>query len=224
MNSTHQTSARVACPACQADVDVTLTYSITPGTPDFQRLFEGKVNQGVCPSCGTVFAVSIPLVFRDDDSGLLIYQMPLDDHSAWPEVEQQVRTMADEIFAGMDADTRPDCRVTFHRRNFIEKIAAFAAGFDDRLLEYIKYQLYSREDDPVDHIRYELLLDFSRDDEENLVFLLFNRETGDASAAAYIPMSTYDSLEDAFQGDSGLAEELDTLFPGVYVSVERLYD
>lgn len=224
MNSTTHPSTLVACPACQADVEVSLTYSITPGTPDFQRLFEGKVNQGVCPACATAFAVSTPLVFRDDESGLLIYQMPLEDHSTWQDIETQVLKMADDIFSDLPMDERPDCRVTFHRRNFIEKIASYAAGLDDRLLEYIKYQLYSREDDPVDHVRYELLLDFSQGDEEKLVFLLFDRETGDATAAAYIPMNTYDNLEDAFQKDTGLAEELDKLFPGAYVSVERLYD
>lgn len=224
MNSLNQTHTSVPCPACQADVDVALTYSIAPGTPDFRLLFEGKVNQATCTACSALFVVTTPLVYRDDEGGVLIYQMPLDDHSTWQDVENQVQEMADEIFNDLDDESKPDCRVTFHRRNFIEKIASFAAGLDDRLLEYIKYQLYNRDDDPVDRIRYELLLDFSHGDEEKLVFLLFNRETGDAANAAYIPMTTYDDLEEAFQDDTGLAEELDKLFPGAYVSVERLYD
>jgi hypothetical protein len=224
MNSLNQTSTIVRCPACHAEVEVALTYSIEPGTQDFKRLFEGKLNQANCASCSTGFAVSTPLVYRDDAGGLLVYQMPLDDQSSWQDVEQQVEELADGIFKDLDEELKPDCRVTFHRRNFIEKIASFAAGLDDRLLEYIKYQLYNREDEPVDRVRYELLLDFSHGDEQRLVFLLFNRETGDASNAAYIPMATYEDLEDAFQNDTGLAEELDRLFPGAYVSVERLYD
>jgi len=214
----------VPCPACGAEVEVEVTYVVTPDSSEFQALFEGSLNQGYCQECGAEFVLATPLVYRDDNEHYLVYYMPLDDRNTWRDVEGRVAEMGERVFAEMPGPSRPKCRLTFHRRNFIEKIAAHSAGLDDRLLEYVKYQLYSRPSDPIDQIRSELLLDFSQRDEERLVFILFDRETGEATAAAHIPMETYDELDEAFHGDTGLDEELADLFPGPYVSVERLYD
>lgn len=215
--------AEVPCPSCGSDVAVEVSCIITPGSDELRELFAGALNQNRCPQCGASFVLGTPLVFRDSEQHFIVYYMPIDDRSSWREVEARITDIGNRVFAEIPENARPQCRLTFRRRNFIEKIASHRAGLDDRLLEYVKYQLYNRPVDPIDQIRSELLFDFSGADDDKLVFLLFDRETGEPTGAAHLPMEVYHELEEAFRGDS-LEEELDHLFPGPYVSVERLFD
>ncbi len=214
----------VACPVCQAEVDVELVSVLRPGTPELSELFAGRLNQGECQECGASFAVAVPLVYRDDQGRYLIYCVPLDEHAAWRQTEQRVAEMAEQAMADLAVEQRPVCRLTFHRRNLIEKIAIHQAGLDDRLVEYVKYQLYSRPQAPIDQVRSELLYDFSPSEDRQLGFLLFDRETGQPTAAAHIPLEIYRELATTFHDDDALADELAQLFPGPYVSVERLFE
>jgi hypothetical protein len=214
----------VLCPACGGETDADIKSLVTPQSAELKALLDGELNRVTCQECGTPFVVATPLLYRDDVDQFFVYYIPLEDRSSWREVEARVGEICDRAFAELAPDERPVCRLTFHRRNFIEKIAAREAGLDDRLLEYVKYQLYNRPVEPIDQIRCELLYDFSNADESKIVFILFDRETGEATAAAHLPMDTYGELDDALQGDKPLEDELEKLFPGPYVSVERLYD
>jgi hypothetical protein len=55
-----------------------------------------------------------------------------------------------------------------------------------------------------------------------VAFLVFDRETGAASAAAHYPRPVYDDLASLLSVPGRRPTELDQLFPGFYVSVERL--
>jgi hypothetical protein len=116
----------------------------------------------------------------------------------------------------------PECRLVFSRRRFIEKITLLEKGYNDRLVEYIKYQLINNAKEDIDAVRTELLYDFSCEDATILRFLLFDRETGRSAQAAHIPASVYQDLEETFEHNTSLQEELESLFPDVIVSVDNL--
>ena len=106
--------------------------------------------------------------------------------------------------------------------SFIEKIFLHTHQLDDKLVEYVKYQLYGNPVQRIDPVRSELLYDFSTCDGEKLAFVVVDRESGRAIAGAHIPMAVYEELAAAFLNDGTFQDELDSLFPGYYVSVDRL--
>ncbi len=213
----------VHCPRCHALQGIEPVSVLRPGDPALDALLRGSLNQTTCASCGTRFLVNVPLVFRDDAQRHVIYFMPLDDPRAWREAEQQMTHLTRQVFADADdAGAVPEIRLTVTRKAFIEKIELHLHGLDDRLIEYIKFQFYNNPDNAIDAVRHELLYDFSSAAEENLAFILFDRESGQATAAAHIPHEIHAELAEAMLGDGGLADELRELFPGFYVSVDRL--
>lgn len=196
------------------------TTTVRPGESALDELFHGELNKAVCSHCGTEFLLQVPVVFRDDEGRYLVYCLPVDNKHADQQVEDQMESLTDEVFSEFDTEDVPDCRLTLNRRQFIEKIAIHLKGLDDRLIEYVKYQLYQKGE--IDAVRSELLYDFSDNDPTRIQFLIFDRETGEASAGADLPREVYDELAETFLSDEGLAEEVEKLFPSYNVTVEKL--
>ena len=214
------TETSVPCPKCGTDQSVVATTTVRPGEPALDELFQGNLNKATCGKCGTQFLLQVPVVFRDDDRRFLIYCLPLDNKHADEQIEEQMETLTDEVFREFEPHETPDCRLTLNRRQFIEKIAIHMNDLDDRLVEYIKYQLYQRGE--IDSVRSELLYDFSNDDKSVIPFILFDRETGGAHAGASIPRDVYDELAETFMTDEGMMEEIEKLFPSYNVTVDKL--
>lgn len=200
--------------------EVSPVNTLHPGDVALKELLRGALNRVTCTSCATEFLLDIPMVFRDDESRFLVYLTDADAGDKWQEAEAQMRTLTEGIFAG-EGDL-PECRLTFTRKAFIEKILLHMHGLDDRIMEYVKYQLYRRPGSDIDPVRNELRYDFSSNGDDLLAFIVFDRESGRATAGAHIPMDVYRELVDMFRQDDGVQTELDLLFPGPYVSVERV--
>jgi len=212
----------VHCPKCGETQAAHAVTSIPADSDLVQDLFRGTLNQVACEECGATFLLDTPLTFRDDDDACIIYCMPVSEKGAVDEAEASMRELTQAVFGAQDSDPVPSCRLTVSRRQFIEKIALHMHGFDDRLVEYVKYQLLNRPDSQIDPIRSQLFYDFSNSNGSVLAFIVFDRESGKPSAAAHIPRDIYDELVETFASDPGMQEELDQLFPGYYVSVDRL--
>lgn len=214
------TEITVPCPNCGAHQTLTATTTVRPGEEALEELFRGNLNKAECADCATEFLIQTPILFRDDERRFLVYCLPVDNKHADEQIEEQMETLTDEVFSEFESDEIPDCRLTLNRRHFIEKIAVHLNGLDDRLIEYIKYQLYQRGD--IDPVRSELLYNFSNQDESVIPFILFDRETGKASAGANIPRDVYDELAETFASDEGMVEEIEKLFPSYNVTVDKL--
>lgn len=214
-------TAPVTCPHCGEQQTVETVTVLRPGDAAVQELFEGELNSVTCDSCGTGFLLDTPLVYRDDEARWLIYFIPLDDATQWEQAEKQMATLSESIFDA-DAIDPPECRLTLTRRAFVEKISLLQHRLDDRLVEYIKYQLYRAPDSSIDPIRGELLYDFSSHESDQLAFVVFDRESGQAIAATHIDYDLYEALAAESAGEEGIGDEMDELFPGYYVSVDRL--
>ncbi|MBT3375629.1 MAG: hypothetical protein HN742_11935 [Lentisphaerae bacterium] len=214
--------APVTCPQCSEQQVVETTTVLRPGETAVQELFEGELNCVTCEACETRFFLDIPLLYRDDEVRWLIHFMPLEDATQWEKAEKQMESLSESIFDSGDAIDLPDCRLTLTRRTFIEKISLLQHRLDDRLVEYIKYQLYRAPDSEIDPIRNELLYDFSSKDSNRLAFIIFDRESGQAAAATHIDFDLYQELAAESAEDEGLGDALDELFPGYYVNVDRL--
>ena len=212
----------VRCPRCASDQDVAPVTVLRPGDADLDMLFKGQLNQVRCSACSVPFLLDVPILFRDDERLRLVYFIPLEDPRQWPEAEERMKGITERLFPADEWPQLPACRLTVTRRTFIEKIALFIGNVDDRIVEYLKFQLYQRPASKIDPIRTELLYDFSSNGGDRLAFLLFDRETGQPTAAAHYPMDVYTDLVSMFLDGEEMEAELVKLFPGYYVSVERL--
>ncbi len=214
----------IECPKCDAPQEVVPVTVLRPGDEALSALFAGQLNVVTCAHCSTAFTLNVPVLFRDDEGPCLIYFLPLEDASKWREAEEQMAELTRKVFAEEPELMAPTCRLTLRRSDFVEKIALHFRGLDDRVVEYVKYQLLHHPggDFGLDPVRQRLLFDFSRDNDENLAFLVFERETNEATARTHLPMETYREVAEMLLGNEALNEELDQLFPGAYVSVERM--
>ncbi|MCF7854345.1 MAG: hypothetical protein K9N51_06070 [Candidatus Pacebacteria bacterium] len=212
----------VSCPTCECTQTITPVTVLHSDTDELEKLFQGHLNTVTCSSCHAQFRVQAPLLFRDDEHRFLVYYAPLEDRGKWDEAEKQMRQITANVFGNASLDELPDCRLTLTRRSFIEKIALHLDGLDDRVVEYVKYQLYNNPEQNVDAVRYELLYDFTASDDDKLAFILFDRESGTAQAATHIPRHVYEEVAEAFLKDDDMREELEALFSGYYVNVEKL--
>lgn len=218
----------VTCPKCKSEQQVPTPVSvITPADDaDLEKLFKGILNAATCCSCEAQFLIDLPILYRDDSNRALIYFMNIEERSQTKEAEDQMKVLAAKVFGDEEEEESeiiPEIRLTTSRRHFIEKIALHAHGLDDRLIEYIKFQMYNRETEKVDPVRFELLYDFSNQDNDKIAFLVYDRETGKASAGAHIPMDLYKEIWEMFSGSgTSLHEELSMLFPGYIVSADKI--
>ena len=215
-----RTRTAVPCPKCGAEQQATAVTVVGPHDKNLDRLFCGELNKMHCRACGAEFLIQVPIVFRDDERRFLIYCLPLDEQGAAEQVEEQMEALTDEVFTEFNSDELPDCRLTLNRRHFIEKIAIHRHRLDDRLIEYIKYQMYQQGD--IDSVRSELLYDFSSEADDVIPFIVFDRETGNAQAGAHLPKDVYDELAEMFAANEELAGEIEELFPSYNVTVDKL--
>ena len=68
----------VTCPACQTRYTAPVQNVIDVGRESRLKtmLLQGRVNVGVCPSCGTAGMLSIPMAYHDPEKELLFCLVP----------------------------------------------------------------------------------------------------------------------------------------------------
>ena len=210
------------CPHCHQEMSVELVSVLHPGDKELKELFAGTLNRPTCPKCGKSFHVSRTLTYCEEEPPFIVYQMPEPEEGDTREFETEVDAMATEVFREKNLP-RPTVRLTFERPDFLEKIAIRRLGFDDRIIEFAKLQLYrSMDEQQLNRTFHRLLLDYSHCDEEHLSFFIFDREKLQPVNLLQVPMKEFHALESAVQQEPDVANELDAAFPGCVVSSERL--
>ncbi len=215
----------VDCPQCEAPVAVKPVTVVRPRSGDLKRLFKGDLNRVTCEACQTAFVLDVPILYRDDEARFLVYFIAEADPAQWPECERRMQAVTAEVFTAAGGQAPPSCRLVTDRSALIEKIALHERGLDDRIIEYIKYQLYQTPGGSarLDPVRQRLLYDFSSEPADGrLAFVVFDREHGRATAGAHLPIEVYREVAEAFTSNLGMRDELESLFPGYMVSVDRI--
>ena len=212
----------VACPKCGTVVDTSVVSTLLAGSDQLKALFAGTLNRPECPECGTLFLIDKPLVYRDTASAFIAYQVAMPEDGDTSAIEQEIDCMATDISSSEETE-RPTVRVTFTRSDFIEKIALRNDGYDDRLIEYAKFQLLkSLDSEELNHRRHRLLFDFSNQNPDIIAFIVFDRENNQPVSRVHVQHGDYDALLEEFTSSTQLMLELDALFPSCYVSCDRL--
>jgi RNase P subunit RPR2 len=212
----------VTCPRCEKPLNTVAATVITPESAELAALLKGTLNSVLCDECGCRILLDTVMMYRDDVRRVVIWCIPVDDAEGWNEAEQAMREMSAKVFAELPGELLPECRLTISRRGFIEKIMLFENDLDDRLVEFIKYQLYQHPKNPINADKFELLYDFSATDADKLAFVVIDRATGRATANTHLEMAAYQEMAELYAKTDAGRDEMKNIFPGYFVSADRL--
>ena len=223
-------AALISCPHCGAAMTGVrpVTAFCRSDKAVVSELFkgnEGTFNVFACAACGKDVRLDLALVYRDQENSRLIYYLPPRDHTTVAAAEKAIGKMVAQLF-GEDAPAAevPDCRLTLTIQEFIEKIALLEDGLDDRVVEFIKYHIFLRNEHDIDPHKVTLLYNFTGADPDLLELVIFNRKTGRPENATNVPMTLYHEVKDSLAGDKELHEEVCRLFRGrYYVNAAALF-
>lgn len=213
--------SNVSCPKCGTSQLFTPVSVIRDDGPELGLLYEGKLNRQHCEGCNTEFVIDSPIVYRDNNSPYLVYYLPLPNQTDIDEAISTVEGLFLRIFEEVAESDRPSGRLAITRRDFIEKIALHRSGYDDRLIEYVKYQLFQHSKG-LDAHGMDLLFDFGGSTPDNIQFLAFNRDSGEPAYALGFPIADYNKLKEYFLDESDMETRLNNMFRRYYVHVTDL--
>ncbi len=218
------TPVQIPCPKCGRRLAANYVESVAYGTPEFQKLLAGTLNCCKCPACGMVFQIGGQLVYRESDPPFILVQHEMPADGETEAIEKEVDVIVTAVAADHD-QARPTVRLVFCREDFLEKLFLYRHGLDDRMIEYVKYQLFQGgTGELLSRRKFRLLYDFSANDPDNLVFAVFDRETMKPVNGLQVPRREFQRQCEEFDLNPDLQKQLDLLFPNCVVSVDRLFD
>ncbi|MBN1642858.1 MAG: CpXC domain-containing protein [Anaerolineae bacterium] len=98
----------VACPACQTRYNARVQALIDVGSEPRLKdlLLQGRLNIGVCPSCGTAGMLSVPLTYHDPDKELLLCLVPQELHINETQRQRTIGEMSNAIINSLPPEQR----------------------------------------------------------------------------------------------------------------------
>lgn len=218
-----QSTYPIRCPKCGHEQTVTLYDAIDVKAEPALRaqLMENKLNAVVCEACGFGFRVDKNLVYSDPTRKLLLFWVPTSEDN-FAQGEEQFVSMLRDLSGLLPDDLHaPSVHLVFTRVELIERIFLIEAGLDERLIEYIKYTLYTRNAARIAPEQKLLLFNATDSTPEHLCFVVQDAKTRQFEAVLQYSRDAYTALKETF-ADAEKSVDLLELFPGPYISARAL--
>ncbi len=218
-----QSEYPIRCPKCGHEQGVALYDAISVKEEPALRaqLMENRLNAVTCAACGFGFRVEKNLVYSDPDRKVLVFLVPVAASDYARGEEQFVALLGDLSRLLPDDVHAPSVHLVFSRTELVERIFLLEAGLDERLIEYIKYTLYTRNANRLDPADKLLLLNATDSTPEHLCFVVQDQATRKFEAMFQYSREAYDGLREAFSTDAQSADLLE-MFPGPHISARAL--
>jgi hypothetical protein len=209
----------IRCPQCSAQQDEILYDGVEVSSePSLRRmLLENKLNLVTCSSCGHAFRVDKNMLYHDEAHGWMVYLHParMEDHR---QAEEEFRNVLDDLRAVLpDGRDLPAVDLVISRVELVERVFAREADLDPRVLEYVKYLIYTQNLDQFMPEEKALLLNAQECTEEHLCFVVQDLESRKLESVLQYKREAYDSLLEIHQQDREHSL-VGQLFPGPYIS------
>lgn len=209
----------IKCPKCGAQQDELLYDSIDVGKePELRRqLLENKLNAVTCQSCGHPFRIDKNLLYHDSRAGWMVYMNPAPmDH--YEDAEREFRQVLDDLRSVLPSDGKmPEVDLVLSRIELVERIFVRECELEPRIVEYIKYLIYTQNLDQFLPEDKALLLNGQECTEAQLCFVLQDVESHKLESLMHYKREAYDSLCELMKQDQDLSLPCQ-LFPGPYIS------
>ena len=190
--------------------------------PDLrQRLLANGLNVVRCEGCELSFRVDKPLLYHDPARRIMIYLVPFAE-DALETGERQFADLLLRLDGLLPADIRaPNIGLVCSRIELVERIFLLEAGLNERIVEYLKYLLYTRNAERLNPASKELLFNAEDSTEESLCFVVQDIKTRKLEAMLKYDRSVYAALSELFDRDEQTPRLLE-LFPGPRISARAL--
>ncbi len=207
------------CPKCNAQQDEVLYDTVDVGKePELRKLLmENKLNAVVCHACGHRFRIDKALLYHDSRAGWMVYMNPhpLEDSV---KAEEEFRHVLDDLRGVLPSDAKlPEVDLVLSRIELVERIFVREAGLNPRVVEYVKYLVYTQNLDQFLPEEKALLLNGQECTEEQLCFVVQDVESHKLESLLHYNREAYDSLVELLVQDGELSL-VHQLFPGPYFS------
>ena len=214
--------AHITCPLCGTHQEIRLVEVLNAQSdPSLKEdLMRNKLNRVTCTDCGNNFRVDLPLLYTDSKLDIMIHWVPENDSAS----REQILEEFDEVIEHINSDSSlkgstPNVRLVTTRVELVELIYLIEAGMNQRIVEYIKYNIFTRNQEKIDPNIHRLLLNVEDSTVDELFFVTQNVEDQKLGQVLRYGRSAYDSLVDLFSEDS---EEFMDMFPGPCISARDL--
>lgn len=214
----------IQCPKCSATQSAELYDSINVGDAPTLRdqLMANQINAIQCPHCDFSFRVDKRLLYHDPARGFMIFWFPGNEAQYHAGKEEFVASMTALGQALPDDFDPPAVHLVFRRTELVERIFLLEAGLNERIIEYIKYMMYSRNPEKMDPSRKTILFNAEDSNEQALCFVVQDIESMKLEGMLEFDRTAYAGLLELFDSDEKTAHLME-LFPGPHISARALF-
>ena len=215
-------SYTIQCPSCGLQQEVELYESVNVVTdPSLKNaLMQNWLNRVECPDCAATFRVDMPLLYSDPGHHILIHWMPETDELPRERILEEFDRTLDQMNELVpDTIEVPQVRLVLSRVELVELIYLIEAGYNQRVVEYVKYSIYTRNLEKVDPVRHRLLLNVEDSNDEELCFVVQDVLTRELGGILRYGRSAYQSMCALYDEQP---DEFVDMFPGPCISARHL--
>ena len=115
----------------------------------------------------------------------------------------------------------PELHLVFTRTELVERIFLREAGLKVRVIEYVKYMIFSKNYEQLNPAVKALLFNAEDSTPDKLVFVVQDEESRKLESVFEYQRSAYNGLCEMFDQDEQTATLLE-MFPGPHISARRL--
>ncbi len=190
---------RIRCPKCGAEHDFAIWTRInTDLDPDLdKKVRSGELFRTVCPSCGQQIDVVYPCLYHQMKNKVMIYYAP--GREAMAKAAEAFKDGLEEAGEKRSFDARKEGyrnRVVGSLYDLQEKIAVFASGLDDRVVEICKVLIGSELQESQPDAAFDDLLYYRSGSGEDRLALM---KEGNAFASISLPGDIYEEVKRRYQ-------------------------
>lgn len=215
-------TVNITCPSCGTQQDVQLYDAITvDAEPQLKdALMHNQLNRVDCADCELSFRVDLPMLYNDPANKILIHWIPENEETPREQVLEEFDRAMEHMNSLLPDDVEvPSVRLVLTRVELVELIYLIEAGLNQRVVEYVKYSIYTRNLEKIDPHKVRLLLNVQDSTEEELCFVQQNVQTLELGGILRYGRAAYESLCELFEETP---EEFLDMFPGPCISARNL--
>ncbi|MEA2069092.1 MAG: CpXC domain-containing protein, partial [Verrucomicrobiota bacterium] len=168
-------TVNITCPSCGTQQDVELYDAITVDSEPHLKdaLMQNQLNRVECRDCELSFRIDLPMLYNDPASKILIHWVPETGESTREQILEEFDLSMERMNEMMSGDIEvPSVRLVLSRVELVELIFIIESGLDQRVVEYVKYSIYTRNLEKIDPHKFRLLLNVQDSTEEEFCFVM----------------------------------------------------
>ena len=215
-------TVNISCPTCGTQQDVQLYDAINVGTEPQMKdaLMHNQLNRVECADCDASFRIDIPLLYNDPKNKILIHWVPevgdVTREQILEDFDRSMEEMNEMVPADIDL---PRVLLVLSRVELVELIFMIEAGLNQRVVEYVKYSIHTRNMEKLDPKKFRLLLSVQDSTEEELCFVVQDVQEQTLGQVLRYGRAAYHSMSELYDESP---EEFIEMFPGPCISARNL--